>query len=71
MTVNEADSAVWEISDIEGDASNWTLSSDVNMLNLLETFSGNLMSNLNSSSRALEELLTFSEVIALFRRSSF
>ena len=62
MTVNEAGSSIWNISDIEGDSENWTLSSDVNMLNLLQTFSDNLLSNLNTSSRALEELITFSSV---------
>ena len=66
MTVNEVDSgAGWVISDIEGDSTSWTLSSDVNMLRLLETFSDNLLSSLNSSSRALEELITFSEVTML------
>ena len=62
MTVNDVDSSDWKIGDIEDDANSWTLSSDVNMLHLLHTFSDNLMSNLNTSSRALEELITFSEV---------
>ena len=64
MTVNEVTSSnVWDISDIERESNHWTLSSDVNMLQFLQTFSDNMMSKLNSTSESLEQLICFTEVL--------
>ena len=60
MTVN--DTAAWSVDDIEQEAANWTLSSDVQMLQFMETFSENLMSKLNTTSTALEQLICFTGV---------
>ena len=61
--MNEVTRDVWDISDIEQEAQHWTLSSDVNMLQFLQTFSENLTSKLNSTSESLEQLICFTEVI--------
>ena len=63
MTINESSAAsTWTIADIRNETDNWNLGSDVQMLHFLETFSDNLLSKINKTSRALEELVCFTDV---------